>query len=463
MNQSNKTPHSRPRTCLAVVLAAGEGTRMRSARPKVLHGIAGRSMLAHVLSAVSGAGAARVAVVLGPDRDDVAAEVNNTLPEAAIYIQRERRGTAHAVLAAREALADQADDLIVAYADTPLIAPATFQRLRQPLAEGAAVSVLGFHAADPSGYGRLMTADGRLLAIREEKDATESERAIAYCNAGLMALRGDLALSLLERIGNANAKSEFYLTDAVELAVADGGRAVAVEAPEAEVQGVNDRIQLAGAEAVLQDRLRRNAMLAGATLIAPETVFFSHDTRLGRDVVVEPHVWFGLGVTVEDGALIHAFSHLEGAHVGAGGSIGPFARLRPGAALADNVRIGNFVEIKNAELATGVKINHLSYVGDSTVGRGANVGAGTVTCNYDGHRKHRTEIGEGAFIGTNSSLVAPVRIGAGAYIGSGSVITEDVPEGALGLGRARQAVKEGWAARLKVERSEETPRRVKSA
>lgn len=462
MNTPKLKPHSTARGCLAVVLAAGEGTRMQSAQPKVLHTVAGRSMLAHVLSAVSGAGATRVAVVIGPDRDDVAAEVNRTLPEASVFIQRERQGTAHAVLSAREALEAGGEDVIVAYADTPLILSSTFATLRQPLAEGAAVAVLGFHADDPTGYGRLVTQEGQLTAIREEKDASPEERRLDFCNAGLMALRGDLALSLLDAIGNRNAKSEFYLTDAVAVAVAAGERAVAVEGDESEVQGVNDRIQLAAAERVIQQRLRRAAMAAGATLIAPETVFFSHDTRLGRDVLVEPNVYFGPGVVIEDGVVIHSFSHLEGARVASGASIGPFARLRPGAALGENVRIGNFVEIKNAALAAGAKVNHLSYIGDSSVGAGANIGAGTITCNYDGYRKHRTEIGEGAFIGTNSSLVAPVRIGAGAYVGSGSVITDNVPDGALALGRGRQAVKEGWAARLKAEMANSPKEKTKS-
>jgi bifunctional UDP-N-acetylglucosamine pyrophosphorylase / glucosamine-1-phosphate N-acetyltransferase len=439
---------SRPssRSCLAIVLAAGEGTRMRSTRPKVLHEIAGRSLLAHVLAAVREAGASRVAVVIGPDRDDVAREASAILPEAQVFVQSERLGTAHAVLAAEAALRQDTDDIIVAYGDTPLIEAATFAKLRRPLAERAAVAVLGFEARDPTGYGRLIVESGRLVAIREERDATPAERGIGLCNAGLMALRGDLALNLLGRIGKNNVKGEYYLTDTVAVAVGDGHAAVAVTAPEEEVQGVNDRAQLADAERVLQERLRRAAMASGATLIAPETVFFSHDTKIGRDVVIEPNVFFGRGVTVEDGVVIHAFSHLEGARLASGVSIGPFARLRPGADLGPNVRIGNFVEIKNVELGPGVKVNHLTYLGDATVGANSNIGAGTITCNYDGFAKHRTVIGEGAFVGTNSSLVAPVTIGPNAYIGSGSVITDDVPADALALGRGRQTVKEGWAA-----------------
>ncbi|HVL71929.1 MAG TPA: bifunctional UDP-N-acetylglucosamine diphosphorylase/glucosamine-1-phosphate N-acetyltransferase GlmU [Beijerinckiaceae bacterium] len=435
------------RTCLAIVLAAGEGTRMKSDRPKVLHAVGGRSLLAHVLAAVAGSGATRAAVVVGPGREDVAAEARAVLPEAEVFVQAERLGTAHAVLAARPALARGGfDDLVVAFADTPLVEAATFARLRAPLAQGAAVAVLGFEARDPAGYGRLLTDGDRLVAIREHRDASEAERAVSFCNAGLMALRGDLALDLLGRVGNRNAKGEYYLTDVVEIANAAGHRVAAVSAPEAEVQGINDRVQLAAAEADLQERLRRRAMEEGATLVAPQTVFLSADTRLGRDVLVEPHVVFGPGVVVEDGAVIHAFSHLEGARVGPGASVGPFARLRPGAVLGAKARVGNYVEVKNAELGAGAKANHLAYLGDATIGEGSNIGAGTITCNYDGFAKHRTTIGKGAFVGTNSSLVAPVTIGEGAYVGSGSVITRNVPADALAVARGRQEVREGWAA-----------------
>jgi bifunctional UDP-N-acetylglucosamine pyrophosphorylase/glucosamine-1-phosphate N-acetyltransferase len=323
---------------------------------------------------------------------------------------------------------------------------ATFARLRAPLAEGAAVAVLGFEAADPAGYGRLLVEAGSLRAIREHKDASEAERAVTLCNAGLMALRGDRALPILERIGNANAQGEYYLTDAVEVAAAGGEACAVVTAPESEVQGVNDRVQLARAEAVMQDRLRRRAMREGVTLQAPETVFLQADTRFGRDVTVEPGVVFGPGVVVEDGAVIHAYSVLEGAVVGEGAQVGPFARLRPGARLGAGAKVGNFVEVKNSDLGPGAKVGHLTYLGDATVGAETNVGAGTITCNYDGFGKHRTVIGAGAFIGSNSSLVAPVRVGEGAYVGSGSVVTEDVPADALALGRGRQAVKPGWAA-----------------
>lgn len=433
------------RSLLVVVLAAGEGTRMASRLPKVLHKVAGRTMLHHVLEATRAAGATRTAVVIGPDRDDVAAEAHRVEPEAQVFVQRERLGTAHAVLAARAALEAGADDVLVLYADTPLIRPETLARLRAPLAEGAAVAVLGFRPDDPTGYGRLITDGDALIAIREEKDADSAEKAVGFCNAGLMALSGAQALALLERIGNANAKGEYYLTDAVELARAEGLAVAATEADAEEVAGVNSRAQLAEAEAILQRRLRRAAMAAGATLVAPETVFFSADTVLGRDVVVEPNVVFGPGVTIGDDVVIHPFCHLEGAVVEAKAQIGPFARLRPGTRLEGGVRIGNFVETKAAHVEKGAKINHLSYVGDAHVGANANLGAGTITCNYDGFGKYRTEIGENAFIGVNSALVAPVSIGKGAFVGTGAVITDDVPEDALALARSRQVVKEGWA------------------
>jgi bifunctional UDP-N-acetylglucosamine pyrophosphorylase/glucosamine-1-phosphate N-acetyltransferase len=379
----------------------------------------------------------------------VAAEAKRILPHAEIFIQQARRGTAHAVLAAKPAIAKAPDDILVVYGDTPLIRPATLQRLRAPLAEGAAIAVLGFRAADPTGYGRLITVGDALVAIREEADASQTERKIALCNGGLMGLAGKTALAILQRIGDHNRKGEFYLTDAIEIARSEKLRAVTVEAEEDDVRGINTKSQLAEAEAVAQRRLRQAALAAGVTLIAPETVFLSADTKFGKDVVVEPYVVFGERVTVEDGAVIHSFSHLAGAHVGKGVSVGPFARLRPGAKLGEGSRIGNFVEVKEAAIEAGARANHLSYIGDAVVGANANVGAGTITCNYDGSEKHRTEIGKDAFIGSNAALVAPVKIGEGAYIGSGSVITDDVPADALALGRGRQVVKEGWARRLR--------------
>lgn len=437
------------RRLLAIILAAGEGTRMKSTTPKVLHQVGGLSMLGHVLTAAQKIGATHIAAVIGPGRDDVAAEVARLAPGADVFVQTERRGTAHAVLAARAALERGFDDVLIAFADTPNVAPETFSRLRAPLAAGAAVAALGFETADPTGYGRLVTGPAGLERIVEHKDATEAERRITLCNAGLMAIDGRKAISLLEAVGNANAQGEFYLPDVVGLACAQGGTAAVVTAAEDEVQGVNDRVQLAVAEAVFQTRMRRAAMVSGVTLIAPETVFFSHDTVLGRDVVVEPHVVFGPKVTVADQVVIHAFSHLEGATLASGASIGPYARLRPGAVLEAGARVGNFVEIKAATLGAGAKVNHLTYIGDASIGPKANIGAGTITCNYDGFNKSKTVIGAGAFIGSNSSLVAPVSIGDGAYVGSGTVVTKDVPADALSLARAPQANKEGWAPRFR--------------
>jgi bifunctional UDP-N-acetylglucosamine pyrophosphorylase/glucosamine-1-phosphate N-acetyltransferase len=364
-----------------------------------------------------------------------------------VFVQKERRGTAHAVLAAKAALAQGADDIVVVFGDTPLIQPQTLEKLRGAIADRAAVAVLGFKPADPSGYGRLVTQGTELLAIVEHADATEQERAITLCNGGLMAFDGRTALKILERIGSANRKGEFYLTDAVKIARDMKLRAVALEVTEDEVSGINTKAQLAAAEASMQQRLRQAALEAGVTLVAPDTVHLAADTRLGKDVTVEPYVVFGPGVTVEEGATIRSFSHLAGAHVGRNAIVGPYARLRPGAKLEENVHVGNFVEVKEALIEAGAKANHLSYIGDARVGAGANIGAGTITCNYDGAAKHRTDIGKGAFIGSNSSLVAPVTIGDGAYVGSGSVITTDVPADALALGRGRQSVKEDWAKR----------------
>ncbi len=422
---------------------------MRSARPKALHAVAGRSLLAHVLDAVGEAGSTMTAVVIGPGADAVAAEARRVLPGTDIFVQAERRGTAHAVLTAKSAIARGADDVLIIFGDTPMIRPQTLTRLREALAAGAAIAVLGFRPADPTGYGRLVLEGGELVAIREELDASPAERALDLCNGGLMAFAGPTALTILARIGNDNRKGEYYLTDAIAIARAMGLKAVVLETEEDDVRGINTRAQLAETEAALQQRLRKAAMEAGVTLVAPDTVFLAADTTFGRDVVVEPFVVFGQGVTVEDNAVIRSFSHLDRAHVGKGAVVGPYARLRPGARLAEDVHIGNFVEIKEARIEAGAKANHLSYIGDATVGAGANVGAGTITCNYDGIAKHRTEIGKGAFIGSNSALVAPVKIGDGAYVGSGSVITQDVPADALAVARGRQVVKEGWALRLR--------------
>src|SRR5882724_8327737 len=437
------------RSSLTVVLAAGEGTRMRSSLPKVLHPVAGQSLLAHVLGAAPKGPGASLAVIIGPDHAAVADEVKRARPDAATFIQAERLGTAHAVLAARAAIARGADDLLVVFGDTPLISANTFARLRAPLEKGAALAVLGFRAADPTGYGRLLLEGDRLMAIREHADANAEERKVTLCNAGVMAFDGSRALEILDRIGNANSKREYYLVDAVAIVREMGLEAVVIETSEDEVRGINNKAQLAEAEQVMQARLRQAALDAGVTLIAPETVFLAADTTFGSDVTIEPFVVIGPGVSMADGAVIHSFSHIVQASIGKNASIGPYARLRPGTSLGDGAKIGNFVETKAAILEAGVKVNHLSYIGDAHVGANSNIGAGTITCNYDGFAKHKTTIGKGAFVGTNSSLVAPVKIGAGAYIGSGSVITRDVPDDAMAIERSPQNTREGGAARYR--------------
>lgn len=439
------TDHS----CLMIILAAGEGTRMKSLRPKVLHEVAGQSMLGHVVATASAAGATRLAVVVGQGGEAVERAVGKLAPEATIHVQAERKGTAHAALAARDAIATPdiaaGGDVVVLFGDTPLVRPGTLRAVLARLAGGADLVVLGFRSEMPDGYGRLITDGGRLLAIREQRDASSEELAIRLCNSGIMAFSGRHALDLLTAIGNANAKGEYYITDAVELAQARGLKTDYVEGPEEEFLGVNSRDQLAACEAVYQRRRRAEAMAAGVTLVAPDTVFFSHDTVLGPDVLVEPNVVFGPGVAVASGARIRAFSHLEGARVAEGAIVGPYARLRPGAEIGRDVHIGNFVEIKNGKIEDGAKVNHLTYIGDARVGAKTNVGAGTITCNYDGFGKYFTDIGANAFIGSNAALIAPVKIGDGAFIGSGSVITEDVPADSLALARERQVVKPGWA------------------
>ncbi len=437
------------RTSLTIVLAAGEGARMQSSLPKVLHPVAGQSLLAHVLGAApKGAGAA-LAVVIGPDHGSVVEETKRLRPDATTFVQRERLGTAHAVLAARDAIARGADDLLVVFGDTPLISAETFARMRVPLKNGAALAVLGFRAADPTGYGRLVVEGDRLVAIREQAEASPAERAITLCNAGVMAFDGHKALKIIEKIGNANSKGEYYLSDAVGIVRQQGLEAVVIETSEDEVRGINTKAQLAEAEQVMQARLRKAALEAGVTMIAPETVYLAADTKFGSDVTIEPFVVIGPGVTIADGAVIHCFSHLVQSSIGRNASVGPYARLRPGTSLGEGAKVGNFVEIKAATLEAGVKVNHLSYIGDTHIGTGANIGAGTITCNYDGFGKHQTMIGSGAFVGSNTSLVAPVKIGSGAYIGSGSVITRDVPDDALAVERGQQTTREGWAKRFR--------------
>ncbi|GAC1042139.1 bifunctional UDP-N-acetylglucosamine diphosphorylase/glucosamine-1-phosphate N-acetyltransferase GlmU [Rhizobium sp. No.120] len=429
------------RSCLAIILAAGDSTRMKSSMSKVLHPIAGRPMIAHVMDAIAKTGISAAALVVGRNADEVgaAASIGGITIES--YLQKERLGTGHAVLAAREAIARGYDDIIVAYGDVPLLTDVPLRAARRGLADGNDIVVIGFHTEHPNAYGRLLVKDGELIAIREAKDATDAELAIKWCNSGLMAINGRKALDLLDRIGNNNAKGEYYLTDLVEIARSLGGRTVAVDAPEVEMTGCNNRAELAVIERLWQERRRHEVMLSGVTMIAPETVFLAYDTVIGQDALIEPNVVFGPGAVIEGGAVIHAFSHIEGAHISAGATVGPFARLRPGADLAGGAKVGNFCEVKNGKIGEGAKVNHLTYIGDATIGAGSNIGAGTITCNYDGVNKHETHIGANAFVGSNSSLVAPIRIGDGAYIASGSVITEDVPADALAFGRARQEVK----------------------
>jgi bifunctional UDP-N-acetylglucosamine pyrophosphorylase/glucosamine-1-phosphate N-acetyltransferase len=430
----------------AIVLAAGLGTRMKSSVPKAMHPLAGRPMILHLTATLEETGIDPVVVVVGEDMADVARAVAPH-PTA---VQRERLGTAHAVLAAKGALEGFAGDVIVLFGDSPLVRRETLERLlaARRAAPAPAVAVLGFRAKDPGLYGRLLVgSDGALEAIVEAADATDAERRRNLCNAGAMAIDGRRLFRLVERIDNDNRKREYYLTRIVDVARREGLGAVAIEGDERELMGIDSRADLAAAEAIVQEDLRAKAMAGGATLVDPETVHLSFDTRLGRDVTVGPHVVFGPGVRVGDGAEIRAFSHLEGAAVEADAIIGPFARLRPGAAIAAGAHVGNFVEIKQAAVGEGAKINHLSYVGDASVGAGANVGAGTITCNYDGVAKHRTDIGAGAFIGSNAALVAPVKVGERAVVGAGSVITEDVPEDALAVARAPQKTVAGWAGK----------------
>lgn len=431
-----------------VVLAAGRGTRMQSDRPKVLHELAQAPLFVHALAAGRALHPQRRVLVVGHGAEAVAAAARDHDPAIDIARQETQQGTAHAVAQAREALDGAEGDVFVLYGDTPFIRPETLARMAAARAAGAAVVVLGFEARDPGRYGRLVVEDGRLLRIVEHTDASDEELAITLCNSGVICADAGRIFELIDAVGNANASGEYYLTDIVGIARERGLEAAVVTCDETETLGINSRPELARAEALWQSRRRASALEEGVTLVAPETVVFAHDTAIGRDAVVEPHVVFGAGVTVGPGARIRAFSHLEGAHVGAGALIGPYARLRPGTRIGDAARIGNFVEVKSAGIGAGAKVNHLSYIGDAEVGEAANIGAGTVTCNYDGVFKHRTEIGAGAFIGSSTMLVAPVRVGTEAMTGSGSVITDEVPDGALALGRARQVNRAGIARKL---------------
>ncbi|MEG3169869.1 bifunctional UDP-N-acetylglucosamine diphosphorylase/glucosamine-1-phosphate N-acetyltransferase GlmU [Sphingomonas sp. LB3N6] len=433
-----------------VILAAGKGTRMKSDLHKVLHPIAGRPMLLHLVASTAALRPAKTVVVTGAGREQVEAAVAPL--GIATALQAEQLGTGHAVAQARAALAGFEGDVLILYGDVPLVTAATMQRMIARLRgdDSPAVVVLGFRPANPGAYGRVIAdAAGRMDRIVEYKDASEAERAVTLCNSGLMAVRSADLFALLDRLGNDNAAGEYYLTDIVGLAGAAGRSSAVIETGADEVAGVNSRGELAGVEAAWQAMRRAQAMADGVTLIAPDTVWFAHDTVLGRDVVVEPNVVFGAGVHVADGATIHAFSHVEGATIGKGATVGPFARLRPGADLHANAKVGNFVEVKKAVIGEGAKVSHLTYIGDADIGAGANIGAGTITCNYDGYFKYRTVVGEGAFIGSNSALVAPVNIGAGAIVAAGSVVTADVEADALALVRPEQIAKPGWAARFR--------------
>ncbi|MEQ6203645.1 bifunctional UDP-N-acetylglucosamine diphosphorylase/glucosamine-1-phosphate N-acetyltransferase GlmU [Sulfitobacter sp. HNIBRBA2951] len=430
-----------------IILAAGMGTRMNSDLPKVLHPIAGDPMLVHAMAAGATLDPQHTVVVAGHGAAEVTAAAHAFDETATVVVQSEQLGTAHAVDQAKHALAGFDGTAIVLYGDTPFVEPHTLEDMLSA-AEGADVVVLGFEAADPGRYGRLIMDGASLERIVEFKDATKDELAVTLCNSGVIACKSDLLFDLISAVDNTNASGEYYLTDIIGLARARGLKATAVTCAEAETLGVNSRAQLAQAEAAFQARARVKLMEDGVTLQAPETVFLARDTFIGRDAYIEPNVFFGTGVTVESGAHIRAFSHLEGCHISRGSVVGPYARLRPGAELQENTRVGNFVEIKNATLAEGAKVNHLSYVGDAFVGSKANIGAGTITCNYDGVMKHHTHIGANAFIGSNTMLVAPVQIGDGAMTGSGSVITSDVEENALALARAPQVEKPGMAQKL---------------
>lgn len=436
----------------AVILAAGKGTRMKSERTKVLHSVGGRMMVDWSLALADGLKCSRRVLVVGTHSDDLLKIAVDRVGEAGIAVQDPPQGTGHAVLCAKASLDGFNGNVVILYADTPLLPVSAVEAAFDALEQDHDIAVLGFHAKEPDGYGRLICSDnGQLDKIVEAKDASPEELAVTFCNSGVMAVRSGILFKLLEQVTNNNAKSEYYLTDIVELGKKAGYVSVAVTCDEEDVLGVNSRVQLAEAEAVFQRKRRIDLMESGVTMIDPQSVFVSFDTEIGSDVTLEPDVFFGPGVVVEPDVTIKANSHLEGCHIGSGSSIGPFARLRPGAVLGRKVKIGNFVEVKNTTLGDNVAASHLSYLGDGTVGQGTNIGAGTIFCNYDGYFKHQTVIGENAFIGSNSALVAPVSIGDNALVGSGSVITESVPDGALSVARGRQANIEGWADTFHIE------------
>ena len=445
-----------PKQRAAVILAAGKGTRMKSALPKVMHEVGGRPMMGWSIALAREVGCARIVAVVHPSQDVLIAHLKAHHPDVGIAFQDPPQGTGHAVRCAEEALAGFEGELAVLYGDSPLVPAPVIEDLFGKVAGGAALGVLGFEAADPGLYGRLITnAAGDLKAIVEAREATPEQLRVRICNSGVMAGRAKDMFRLLQKITNVNVKGEFYLTDLVGLARAEGGRCALVTASEDDLIGCDSKPDLAEAEGIFQARRRIALMEAGVTLVAPETVFFAHDTALAADVVVEPHVVFAPGVTVAAGARIRAFSHLEGAVVGEDCEIGPYARLRPGTVLGRGAKVGNFVETKNTAMGDGAKANHLAYLGDGSIGAGANIGAGTIFCNYDGFLKHQTNIGAGAFVGSNSALVAPVSIGDGAYVGSGSVITKDVPGDALAVARAPQMTREGWAKIFRTKKAAE--------
>ena len=432
----------------AIVLAAGKGTRMKSDLHKVLHPIAGRPMLLHLMASVDALNPAKKVVIVGDKAEQLEAALNGS---AGLAVQDPQLGTGHAVQQAEGALAGFDGDVLILYGDVPFVPAATMQamidRLNAP--DAPAVVVLAFEPDDAQQYGRVITEGDRVTKMVEHKDATDAERAVQLCNSGLMAAKSADLFALLARVTDDNAAKEFYLVDIVNIANADGRSCAVVKTDADDVAGINSRAELAAAEAQWQAFKRDEAMAGGASLRAPETVWFSWDTEIGRDVTIEPNVFFGPGTKVADGVTIRGFSHIEGATIASGCEVGPFARLRPGTVLEEKAKVGNFVEIKQAVLGKGAKANHLTYLGDAEVGAGANIGAGTITCNYDGYFKYKTEIGEGAFIGSNSALVAPVSIGAGAIVGAGSVVTQNVEADALGLTRAKQEVKPGWAKRFR--------------
>jgi len=432
----------------AIILAAGRGTRMKSDLHKVLHPLAGQPMLLHLLASVDALKPVAKVVVVGAQREQVEAAVAGT--GTAIAVQDPQHGTAHAVQQAQSALAAFDGDVLILYGDVPLVSTTTMSAMLDRLDDNAAVVVLGFRPVDAAAYGRIDSdADGRILKMVEFKDASPAERALGLCNSGLMAVRARDLWPLLARVGNDNAAQEYYLPDIVALSTKDGRHSVVIETTPEEVAGINSRAELAAVEAAWQAVRRRQMMDAGVSLMAPDTVWFAYDTEIGRDVTIEPNVVFGRGVSIAAGATVHAFSHIEGAKIGAGAHVGPFARLRPGTVLGANTKVGNFVEIKQARLGDGAKASHLSYLGDAEIGIDANIGAGTITCNYDGFFKYKTIIGAGAFIGSNSALVAPVTIGAGAIVGAGSVITREIEADALATARGTQVAKAGWAARFR--------------